>query len=1148
MICPLRKSIILAIFAGLLFIGCSTKKKSTLETRDGFRVPPGFEVTLYADHTLAHSIFKMTTDPQGRLVVSGRDEDGSGYMKVLEDTDGDRRADRAVHISDFHRQGARGLYVEGNDLIINGGGGLWRLPSYEQMEGSWEENRELLFAHTGGAWHNANSVLKGPDGWLYMIYSDAIEIDFSDITLPGSPVKGPVQGALLRIAPDGSDAEVVSHGFRNPYDMTFNAYGNIFQFDSDGERVQYLPLYVPTRVYDLATGMKHGWIDSGTLQEYWNPPPHFYDHTEPMIVPGRGSPTGVISYRHRQFPERYHDGLFLGDWSLGRIYFVPHERKGSTYGGELELFVQAISGQGFAITAMEVGPEGDIFVATGGGGTRGEIYRISYKGDDVSRPSEADDPLRRVLAADQPLASWSRAGWIPEARSLGRDAFESAVVDEALPVKERIRALEVLVEVFEGVSVELIEQVALDPDTDPEVVSRAMWAATRTEAAASPGREGKRIRTLLSEMTRREDPRIARAAWENLGSVPRLEESMDVAWLQGFDADDRRVRQAAAMAARGAGYNNFVQAVGANDLGTPRQWLGYLYVHGPGVNGQDFFRMDDKPAEDRRTIWIRHATDVFEKAEEAVTKTDALRLLQIGLGDIDFIPGAHDVDDGYRGADTGEIDPSLLNELAGRLAPHFPTGYRTTDVELARVMAILERSPGDFLERLTGQWMTEGWTLDHDIHYLSIGDGTDFSPVEDDIHYLHVYSRLPGQRTDQVIDRAARAVVGLQLKMEEQANQLSMHWAKRVTQLAERLFETDSALAGAVASQPEFRLAEHALIAGVLPEPYKTEAARSLLAAAVDREEEGERAFTPDLLELVSMLPPEEFLPVMRRHRKEPVLRETIVSILADHAEPADRDFLIEEALTSRRGVIVEQAAVALMRLDDRPAAEDWQTAMQALGHYAGLSGSDQVVQSLSELLQHWADMDESGAGDASFSAVSDTDDIYEYWMEWLADTYPGIAEEIRSETQTQAEFEAELAAVNWQEGSAERGEDIFAVRGCQTCHAGSTRMGPNLDGITEGFSPEDLFRMINNPDQMQTAETEVTEIITTDGESYVGELIFDTPAVKRLRLPDGVSLNINTEDIAEIRQSTSSLMPTGLLQGLTPKELADLYAYMSNL
>jgi hypothetical protein len=101
----------------------------------------------------------------------------------------------------------------------------------------------------------------------------------------------------------------------------------------------------------------------------------------PVTTLGRGSPTGLVCYRHTQFPERYRGGLFLLDWTFGKIHFVALERAGSTYRGRKEVFLEAVGDNGFAPTAAAVHPlTGDLFVSVGGRGTRGAVYRVRYRG------------------------------------------------------------------------------------------------------------------------------------------------------------------------------------------------------------------------------------------------------------------------------------------------------------------------------------------------------------------------------------------------------------------------------------------------------------------------------------------------------------------------------------------------------------------------------------------------------------------------------------------------------------------------------------------------------------------------------------------------------------------------------------------------
>ena len=56
--------------------------------------------------SLAHDIFAMTIDSFGRVVVSG-----PGYVRILEDQDGDGRAERAIDFADGPKSGAHSARV-----------------------------------------------------------------------------------------------------------------------------------------------------------------------------------------------------------------------------------------------------------------------------------------------------------------------------------------------------------------------------------------------------------------------------------------------------------------------------------------------------------------------------------------------------------------------------------------------------------------------------------------------------------------------------------------------------------------------------------------------------------------------------------------------------------------------------------------------------------------------------------------------------------------------------------------------------------------------------------------------------------------------------------------------------------------------------
>lgn len=377
--------------AALLLCGTLSTAQS-----QGLRVPAGFEVLQVTDsagESLAPDIHCMTLDPQGRVVVAGR-----GYIRVLLDDNGDGKADRALDFAAAPKDGAMGLFWEGRDLYCVGDGGL---RVYRDAAGKGREAPSaLLFPCRTGSEHLAHAVGRGPDGWLYLLVGDQTDITGKLPLLPTSPVRSRIGGCVLRIAPDLGGYEIVADGLRNAYAMDWNSDGELFTFDSDNERCVSLPWYEPTRCYHVRPGGMHGWLNRPHATT-WRMPPHFVDVVPPLATLGRGSPTGVVCYRHVQFPEKYRDGLFLLDWTFGVVHFVEAKRTGSGYAGKSEVFLRSTGDDGFAPTAAAVHPEtGDLYLSIGGRGTRGAVYRVRYTAglkDASARAAEKYRPASRSL-------------------------------------------------------------------------------------------------------------------------------------------------------------------------------------------------------------------------------------------------------------------------------------------------------------------------------------------------------------------------------------------------------------------------------------------------------------------------------------------------------------------------------------------------------------------------------------------------------------------------------------------------------------------------------------------------------------------------------------------------------------------------------
>ena len=345
-----------------------------LPAATGLRAPAGFVVTEFADSALANDILSMTVDPRGRIVVAGK-----GYIRILVDDDHNGRADRALQFADSPREGAQGMLWESDSLFVSGEGGLRRFRVSQDGDRAAGPSELIRTARTGGE-HESHAIKRGPDGWLYWLLGNSAGVRANFAQLPTSPIKNPLAGCVVRFSQDLKSTEIVADGFRNAYDFDFNLDGELFTFDSDNERCVSLPWYEGCRFYHVIPGGHYGWLNPQRA-ETWRTPPYACDVVAPVLDLGRGSPTGVVCYHGQQFPDHYRGGFFLFDWTFGRVYFVKLERAGSSYRAHKEVFLECTGDSGFAPTAAVVHPEtGDLFIAIGGRGTRGAVYRVHYAG------------------------------------------------------------------------------------------------------------------------------------------------------------------------------------------------------------------------------------------------------------------------------------------------------------------------------------------------------------------------------------------------------------------------------------------------------------------------------------------------------------------------------------------------------------------------------------------------------------------------------------------------------------------------------------------------------------------------------------------------------------------------------------------------
>ncbi len=126
-------------------------------------VPPGFEISVFADDAQAHSIHSLTFDSTGRCVVSG-----PGYVKILEDTDRDARADRVNVFAETGAWGLQGMLFVGRTLYGADEHGIVRMRD-EDGDDRADSVEPIGPRMKRGGEHGIHALQLGPDGLLYVM-------------------------------------------------------------------------------------------------------------------------------------------------------------------------------------------------------------------------------------------------------------------------------------------------------------------------------------------------------------------------------------------------------------------------------------------------------------------------------------------------------------------------------------------------------------------------------------------------------------------------------------------------------------------------------------------------------------------------------------------------------------------------------------------------------------------------------------------------------------------------------------------------------------------------------------------------------------------------------------------------------------------
>ncbi len=354
---------------------------------DSIRASKGFEVQLLRSAQEGEgSWISMTFDPQGRILV-GLDQQGLGRLMLAEDGASATFEQLANTESLRHVRGVLyahdSIYVAATDSQ-----GVYRLRD-ENGDGQFESPTLLQsIPYQSRYGHGTNQIVLGPDEMLYVVCGN--DVVFPDAMDVHSPYRNPQNdwclpsphdggqdnrvGYIARVDAEGKSWSILAGGFRNPFDMAFNRDGEMFTWDADMEWDVGLPWYRPTRINHVISGGEYGWRWGTGKWASWFP-----DSLPSTFDTGYSSPTGMIFGHHSNWPERYKKMLFIADWQLGRVIMMDIVPKGATY--EVKTSELFLEGGPLNVCDLTFGPDGAMYLITGGRGSQSGLYRVAWLGD-----------------------------------------------------------------------------------------------------------------------------------------------------------------------------------------------------------------------------------------------------------------------------------------------------------------------------------------------------------------------------------------------------------------------------------------------------------------------------------------------------------------------------------------------------------------------------------------------------------------------------------------------------------------------------------------------------------------------------------------------------------------------------------------------
>jgi glucose/arabinose dehydrogenase/azurin len=364
------------------------------------KVHSGMKVNLFASEEQFPELAKpvqMAWDTKGRLWVAvwpnyperTPDSKVGDSLIVLEDTNGDGKADKCTHYID-DLNGPTGFQFYKDGVLVMEAPDLWFVrDTTGDGKADWQE-RVLMGLSSSDSHHTANSMCLDPGGAVYL--SDGV-FHRTQVETAAGPVRNN-DAAIYRYEPRTAKFETyVSFDFANPHGRVFDYWGNDIITDGTGNNSYFAPAFSGHIDYPA----KHH-----RMKQFWERP------SRPCAA------TTLLTSRH--FPDEF-QGNFLNCNVIGfqGIYLVKMLEDGSGLKGETKEDLVSSSDGNFRPVAVNMGPDGAVYFADwqnpiighmqhhlrdpNRDHAHGRIYRITYEGRPLTKPPKIDgQPIPALLA------------------------------------------------------------------------------------------------------------------------------------------------------------------------------------------------------------------------------------------------------------------------------------------------------------------------------------------------------------------------------------------------------------------------------------------------------------------------------------------------------------------------------------------------------------------------------------------------------------------------------------------------------------------------------------------------------------------------------------------------------------------------------